>query len=258
MSALANIKLISNDFYHIRSKLTFLFGMVDVGTQMGLIKLSNGKFLVIDTVNLTPGLIRDINHLTDGGKLIDSVIATHPYHTLYFQSFYDTYPNAKYYGTKRHVRTITKIKWEGAITEDGNLNKWESEGIFMRVPEGCDFDNPINDNHFAGIFLFHAPSKTVFIDDTISYFENAGWILSLTKLRTRQLFFTPTIKTALATKEAPLVFKTWCQKLSADWDFDNITTAHKDNLIGDAKVGFDALVNSSYLDNLSKENELKK
>jgi hypothetical protein len=38
---------------------------------------------------------REIDRLTRGGKLISAVIATHPFHTLGFPTFYAAYPNAE-------------------------------------------------------------------------------------------------------------------------------------------------------------------
>ena len=46
---------------------------------------------VIDAVPLTPPLKQELDALTGNGLLIDAVIATHPFHTLAFESFYTSY-----------------------------------------------------------------------------------------------------------------------------------------------------------------------
>ena len=70
-------------------------GTFDIGTQMSLIRLDKGTFLVIDTVSLDLDLQREIDALTDGGRLIEAVIATHPYHTTFFPAFHKIYPKAR-------------------------------------------------------------------------------------------------------------------------------------------------------------------
>jgi hypothetical protein len=63
---------------------------------MSIIRLQNGKFLVIDTVALTPELKGEIDHLTNNGADMEAVVATHPFHTLSFNGFYKSYPNVPY------------------------------------------------------------------------------------------------------------------------------------------------------------------
>lgn len=114
--------------------------MLDIGTHMAACKLPSGKFLLLDTIKITPGFKEELDKLTNNGEvclqlhwhpcivlflpstltlmvaiqLIEAVIATHPFHTLYFKEFYDAYPNAKYYGTPRHMKKITDIPWISA------------------------------------------------------------------------------------------------------------------------------------------------
>jgi len=103
------------NFWNLRSNFYFALGLVDIGTHMSFIKLSSGKFLVLDTVQLTPVVKADIDTLTNGGELIDTVVATHPYHTIYFKDFQREYPAAKYFGTSRHLEVFPGLKWDGDI-----------------------------------------------------------------------------------------------------------------------------------------------
>lgn len=91
------------------------YGLIDIGTHMSFIELDTGRFLLLDTVQLTPMIKADIDKLTQNGELIDAVVATHPYHTIYFKDFYSAYPNAKYYGTARHIEVTPTVKWEDDI-----------------------------------------------------------------------------------------------------------------------------------------------
>lgn len=197
---------------------------------------ASGKFLAIDTINITPPIKQEIDSLTDNGKLIEACIATHPYHTVFFLPFYKLYPNCQYYGAPRHLRTITEIPWAGAINE--NFSKWEPE-VMMRIPAGSDFETPGPDNHFSSVFVYHAASKTIHDDDTVCYFPKPGLLLrGIFGAKAASMTFHPTL-TGVGlhhTAEAPLQFKEFIEKVIQDWDFENICTAHNGNKIGGAKA----------------------
>jgi hypothetical protein len=50
---------------------------------------------VFDTIALTAGVRAWLDELTRGGELIEAVVATHPFHTLYFAPFHAIYPNVR-------------------------------------------------------------------------------------------------------------------------------------------------------------------
>ena len=77
-------------FYNIRSSFKLLCGLIDLGTHMSVAKLANGKYLVIDTVNLTTEQKAEFDTLTDNGNLIQAVLATHP--CIFINSPYAIFP----------------------------------------------------------------------------------------------------------------------------------------------------------------------
>jgi hypothetical protein len=228
-------KEIGPNFWNLRGSFAILFGMVELGAQMSFIRLSNGNFVVLDTVGISPETKVKIDELTENGTKIDSVVATHPFHTLYFRAFHEMYPSAKYYGTPRHLRNIKDIPWTGSVTDEETKRKWEPEGIFMRIPLGAEFDNPEESNHFSGVHVFHQASRTIHVDDTIMYFENPGCILRCANKTADKMEFWDLEKGLYPTAEAPNLFKMWVEQLLLDWDFDNICAAHTGNKIGGAK-----------------------
>jgi hypothetical protein len=237
MSSLKKLIQIGTNFWNIRGSFNFLFGLVDIGTHMSLIKLPTGKFLVVDTCAVTPDIKSEIDSLTDNGNLIEAVIATHPFHTVYFVPFQKLYPNTKYYGTPRHIRKITEINWDGDVSSPELLNKWESEGVFMRIPDGFEFNNPVESDHVSSLFLFHAASKTIHVDDTVFYFTDPGFVLRCSGAKHNSMsFHAYTTKYFLPDPNSPLHFKAWLEKLIDDWDFDNLCSAHNSYKIGGAKV----------------------
>jgi hypothetical protein len=122
-------------FWNVRSRFRVLAKLIDIETQMSFIELYNGNFLVIDTVELNDHLRQEINHLTDNGNKIEAVIGTHPFHTLSFPTFYESYPNAAYYGTPRHLRRLTQIPWIGSLDDCSVRKKWEPD-VELRIPAG--------------------------------------------------------------------------------------------------------------------------
>lgn len=216
-------------------------GLIDIGTHMSFCRLSTGKFLVIDTCAISVAMKTEIDSLTDGGKLIEAVIATHPFHTLFFMPFYKLYPNVQYYGTPRHLRNITALPWAGNIDAPGALAKWEPD-ISLRIPDGAEFVNPVEENHFSCVFVFHKDSKTIHCDDTIMYFDgdgvNALGCCVKCFFKAGSMSFHPTLKDGIAlypTSEAPTLLQRWMEGIIRDWDFQNICAAHNGIKIGDAK-----------------------
>ncbi len=129
---------VANHFWNIRVNFKIFSGLADPGSHMSLIRLNNGKFLVIDTVILTERTRVTIDRLTDNGINIEAVIGVHPFHILAFPAFYEAYPNAHYYGTPRHLRRLTHIPWVGSLEDCNVRKKWQPE-IEMRIPAGKKF-----------------------------------------------------------------------------------------------------------------------
>ena len=126
---------VARDFWNLRVNFKMYAGLVDLGSHMSLIRLSSGKFIVIDTVVMTDQSRAAIDRLTDNGNQIEAVLGVHPFHTLAFPAFHQAYPKANYYGTPRHLRRLTQIPWCGTL-EDANVRKkWEPE-VELRIPAG--------------------------------------------------------------------------------------------------------------------------
>ena len=247
------------NFWNLRSSFYFLLGTVDIGTHCSLIKLPSGKFILIDTVKFSPKALRELNELTSNGTLIDAVIASHPFHTVYFASFYKLYPNLTYYGTPRHIRRGDGVGWSSITVDQKNfLEKYESQGVFMRIPDGAEFVDPVEGNHFSSVFVFHAESRTIHVDDTILYADRPGCILRCAGHVHGSMTFWDLRKGLHPSEEAPLLFKSWFDKLLTDWDFDNIVTAHMGSKIGGAKLQITELFKDSspVLEKMSRERSL--
>jgi hypothetical protein len=237
-SSTASLPLIpiGPNFWNLRGSFV-LFHFIDIGTQMSFIRLKNGRFLVIDTCAIDARGKAAIDELTNNGELIEAVLGTHPFHTMYFKPFHQMYPNARYYGCPRHLKKVD-IPWTGNILDDAIMNAWAEDGIIMRVPDGTDILTPAEDNHLSTVFVFHQESRTIHIDDTVMVFENPGCVLRCMGKHVGQMeFWAGGFKKGLKnSKEAPEEFKNFIQYIIDNWDFDNLCTAHVGNMIGGAKA----------------------
>jgi hypothetical protein len=253
---------IGTNFWNARAHFKIFLGLVDLGTHMSLIKLNSGRFLVIDTVQLTEGLRSEIDKLTENGSKIEAVIGVHPFHTLAFPSFHQAYPKAPYYGTPRHLRKLTEIPWAGSLDDCNIRKKWEPE-VEMRIPAGAEFVNPLpeSSNHFNSVFVYHKPSRTLHVDDTIMYGENPGFFVKLVGLKKGTFAFHPSMKNngLYPTVEAPFQFRDWMKQLLSDWQIDNICTAHIGAKIGGVHAHLVELVDQAekLFEKLSEQNKKK-
>jgi len=207
----------------------FMLGPIDIGTHMSFIRLSNGKFLVVDTIDLDDSLKSEFDQLTRNGTMVEAVIATHPFHTSYFPAWYAAYPSLRYYGTPRHLRIQPSIPWAGSMYDCTNRQKWLPE-VHMRIPAGAEFvaPQPESDNHFTAIHVFHAPSRTIHVDDTVILDEPfKGDMLFHPSLLGPALYHVP---------GSPAAFHDWVVNYTQAWDFDNIIAAHKGRRLGGAKA----------------------
>jgi len=223
-------------FWNVRQ--SFYIDGIDIGTQMSLIQLNSGRFLILDTVKLNPDLLNDIYTLTKSGSLIDAVYATHPFHTLFFPAFYKQFPNVPYYGTPRHLRIEPQIPWKGSVWDCSVRQRYLPE-IHMRIPRGAMFvaPEPESSNHFSGMHVFHVASKVIHVDDTVMIDEPfEGDMLFHPSLLTVGLFHIPA---------SPVAFSEWVQKYIFEWDFNTIAAAHNGVKLGGAKQQLQHLLDLS-------------
>ena len=174
-----DLQQIGDGFWNVRRRFRILAKLFDIETHMSFIRLSNGKFLVIDTIDLNDQLQEEINHLTNNGDQIEAVLAVHPFHTLSMLAFYEKYPHLRYYGTPRHQRRIKDIPWVGTFDQCHHRNQWWPD-VELRIPAGslhsnerngkgirltridpfqlgAEFVNPHpeSSNHVSRVFVYH-------------------------------------------------------------------------------------------------------
>jgi len=243
---------IGKGFWNIRGTFKIL-GLYDIQTQMSVLQLNSGNFVVVDCVQLTEEIKTELNQLTENGTKVDAFLAVHPFHTEHIKEFCQLYPTFQnYYGCPRHQRQNPAVNWKGLLNDPAVQQKWEPE-ISLSIPAGSNFidPKPESTNHFSSVLVYHKNSRTIHVDDTITYIPPdvgiTGALLSLTGWKSGYAAFHPAIKGAglLPEIESPYHFRDWVKGLLATWDFDNICTAHMGNKVGGAKEMVAELLKSS-------------
>src|SRR5687767_8986542 len=139
---------ISNNFWNIRGVFKTR-GFFNIGTQASLVLRRNGRFVLLDSYTLQDEVKKQIDTLSNSGRDIEAIINLHPFHTLHVQKAHQQYPNAKLYGTRRHLATFPDLPWQPELTESGDFASLFSEDFEFSVPAGVDFISSNEQLHFA-------------------------------------------------------------------------------------------------------------
>lgn len=155
-------------FWNVRGSFK-VAGVLDVGTQMSLVRLQAGGFVLLDSYTADAAVMREILELTDGGRQVTAIINLHPFHTVHVASAAKAFPAARLFGTRRHVRRESNLRWETAHSEDPELNELFGQDFYFSVPRGVEMIPQNELRHFSSVLALHRPSKTLHVDDTLTY-----------------------------------------------------------------------------------------
>ncbi|MCR9160618.1 MAG: hypothetical protein ACE37F_21105 [Nannocystaceae bacterium] len=159
---------ISDDFWNIRGAFKVL-GLLDVQTQCSLVRLPSGAFVMLDSYGLEDEVRERVLALTDGGKAVQAVVNLHPFHTLHVSAARTMFPDAKFYGTKRHHSECGDIGWEPEHPEDDGFGDRFESAFEFHVPAGVQLVTDDPHVHFSSVLAIHRPSGTLHVDDTLSW-----------------------------------------------------------------------------------------
>ena len=224
---MANAQLIkiADNFWNIRGSFRIGY-IVDIGTHVSLVKRKNGKYVFLDSYSLPASVLAEVDEITKGGKDIEAILNLHPFHSLHVRKMHEMYPNAKLYGTSRHVSKFPELPWESQCTEDPELHSLFAEDFEFSVPRGVDFISNNENIHFASVLVLHRDSNTIHVDDTFMYVQAPllkGWIELPAAMS-----FHPTLTQALERRPgAAQEFREWAQMLAEQWcDAETLCAAH--------------------------------
>ena len=228
---------VSDDFWNIRGSFR-IAGVVDIGTQASLARLSNGNFLFLDSCHLDARRAGELEQLVEkrGGE-IEAILNLHPFHTVHVRRMHEQFPNAKHYGTARHLSRDPELRWETLRTEDPELHEMFSDDFDFSIPRGVDFISSNQNIHFSSVLVYHRASKTIHVDDTLNYtrLPKVARVIGQTDSTT----FQPTLPFALEKRAgAAQDFRRWGEELAERWgEAQNLCTAHTAALLASKNDG---------------------
>jgi len=221
---------ISDDFWNIRGEFK-IGGVVNIGTHASLVKRGNGKFVLLDAYTLKGEVKEQVDALSNNGADIEAIINLHPFHTVHVRKTHQQYPDAKLYGTQRHLEKFPDLPWQPELTESVEFAALYVDDFEFSVPAGVDFISSDEHLHFASVLAYHISSKTIHVDDTLMYLKLPGL---LGKLKQPVLSFHMTLGKTLEKRPGAVKdFRSWAENLVEKWcDVENLCAAHSATFIG--------------------------
>ena len=206
-----------NGFWNIRGSFK-LAGLIDLGTQTSLVRLSDGRFVMLDSYGYAPETLERIDAIT-GGR--DGVINLHPFHTLHTEAMHAAFPGAVHYGTTRHLKKYPALIWADTVTEDPATWARFAGDLDFTLPAGVALETGSEHIHAGSVLAYHRASKTIHVDDTFN-------LRGAKRGKAGKLSVHPTLGFALEERAgAAQDFRDWGQRLVTDWaDAQVLCAAH--------------------------------
>ncbi|PKH08091.1 hypothetical protein [Moritella sp. Urea-trap-13] len=222
---------IADNFWNIRGDFK-IGGILNIGTHASIVRCENGKFVLLDAYTLTGKLKNQVDALTNKGADLEAIINLHPFHTVHVQKVHALYPNAKLYGTQRHLDKFPNLPWQSQRTETSEFAALFADDFEFSVPAGVDFISSNENLHFSSVLAYHKASKTIHVDDTLMYLKFPSIIGVLKK---PEVAFHMTLPQTLAKRAgAAAEFRDWTTQLMTQWqDAENLCAAHSATFLGD-------------------------
>jgi hypothetical protein len=227
---------VSEDFWNIRGSFR-IGGVIDVGTQASLVRLASGRFVFLDAYTLRGSVRREVEALTGDGRDVEAILNLHPFHTVHVRRMHDQFPQARLYGTARHLEKFPELPWGVLLTDDPELHRRYDADFEFSVPRGVDFISADENVHFSSVLALHRASRTIHVDDTLIYVRLP--LLMRWFGLADALSFHPTLNKALERRAgAARDFRGWANSLIEAWgDAENLCAAHTAALLAEAYRG---------------------
>lgn len=226
---------VAEDFWNIRGDFR-IGGVVNIGTHASLVRRGNGNFVLLDAYTLTGAIKEQVDTATDGGARLEAIINLHPFHTVHVENAHRQYPEAKLYGTRRHLERFPHLPWQAERTESAQFAALYADDFAFSVPAGVDFISSNPHLHFSSVLAYHPRSRTIHSDDTLMYLPLPGPLGRV--VRPRVTFHITLSKTLQKRPGAAQEFRAWAERLVEQWrDAEHLCAAHSATLSTDANAG---------------------
>ena len=227
---------VSNDFWNIRGSFK-IGGVVDIKTHASLVRRKNGNFVFIDSYSLGEDTKKQIDAIVGENGTVEAILNVHPFHTVHVTKMHQLYPQARLYGTARHLERFPDLPWEAALTEAPELHSLYAADFEFSIPAGVDFISANDNIHFSSVLVMHLTSRTIHVDDTLMYILLPR-LLRLYGMKD-SVGFHPTLSRALEKRAGAVTdFRAWAEDLIDQWqDAQNLCAAHTGTLLVDQNSG---------------------
>jgi hypothetical protein len=227
---------VPNGFWNIRGSFK-IGGVVDIKTHASLVRRANGNFVFLDSYSLGRDATEHVADIVGSGGKIEAILNVHPFHTMHVERMHKLYPQARLYGTVRHLERFPDLPWEAERTEDPELHALYADDFEFSVPAGVDFVSANDNIHFSSVLIMHHASHTIHVDDTFMYIQLPR-LLRLFGMRD-SLGFHPTLSKALEKRAGAVAdFRAWAESLIDDWrEVENLCAAHTGPLLASDNTG---------------------
>lgn len=200
-----------NGFWNIRGSFK-LGGLVELGTQASLVRLADGRFVMLDSYSLSPGTLARIAEITGGPDRLDVIVNLHPFHSLHVEAMARAFPDAALFGTARHRRLFPALNWQETGSEEPETWARFAPDLLFSCPAGVQLIPQNERIHCGSVLAFHPASGTIHVDDTFNYrpARSPG--------TDGRLSVHPTLRFALEKRPgAAAAFRDWGAGLVRDW-----------------------------------------
>lgn len=216
---------LGHGFWNIRGKLR-IAGVLDLGTHASLVRLSSGRFVFLDSYELTGELRDKVMALTDNGAAVEAILNLHPFHTLHCAAMHRDFPRAQLFGSARHRARLPHLPWADAPVESAEVAAQYSDDLAFSLPAGIDYICADERVHAGSLLAWHKASRTLHVDDTLNLLPVPPVLRGV--LPAPRMFLHPTLPRALASGPGAVRdFRAWVQGLAADCDdLRHLVVAH--------------------------------
>ncbi|OLF38248.1 hypothetical protein [Psychrobacter sp. Cmf 22.2] len=208
-------------FWNIRGSFR-LGGVLDIGTQCSLVRLESGKFVFLDSYELTGDVRDQVMALTNDGQDVEAVLNLHPFHTVHCVQMAKDFPLAEFYGSSRHHKQVPQIPWADDLVESNAVAERYPELKFS-LSQGIYYISPNEKIHAGSLLAYHPASRSLHVDDT--FMSPPAKVLEAVL---PELLLHPTTKQALKDEpDAGKQYCDWATELAHQWrDAHNFCAAH--------------------------------
>jgi len=199
-------------FWTIRGDFR-IAGVLNVGTQAGLVQLRSGRFVMLDSYPLSGAVREAVMKLTDQGRAVQAVLNLHPFHTLHCATTAKDFPTAKLYGSQRHQRLHPDLAWQPDLVESQKVQDMFADDLTLSLPRGIDYISGNESVHAGSLLAWHPNSRTLHVDDTICLLTAPNALKLI--IQDTKIFLHPTMPKALLPQaEAVIMLEEWINQLS--------------------------------------------